>query len=288
MKTKLLSMCELLNLEQVDSNRFRGLSRDVGGRSVFGGQVLGQALSAANQTVSGLHAHSIHAYFLLPGDMEMPIDFHVEHVRDGRSFATRRIVAWQGNLSIFQMSVSYQVDESGYEHQILMPKVSDPEQLPSLTELLNAKAARNPEKYKLRKQIDIPIDFRLVKAACPDPSTADPSLQMVWFRSVEPLPENQVMHKSVLAYASDFGLLNVATLPHGLLYGQQNTHIATIDHAMWFHRPCRVDDWLLYVMQSPSASGARGFVQGSIFTRDGVLVASVAQEGLMRHVSEKA
>lgn len=284
MNTLLRSIYELLDLEQIDENRYRGLNRDVGGKSVFGGQVMGQALAAANRTVIGRQAHSLHAYFLLPGDMELPIDYVVERVRDGRSFATRSIIALQRNVPIFQMSASYQIDEAGLEHRIVIPAVPGPEELPSLVELINAEAARDPEKYRQRKDVNLPIEFRLVQEACPDPSQSGPPPQKFWFRSGEALTGDNAMHQCVLAYASDFGLLNAATVPHGLSFGQENVHIASIDHAMWFHRPFRADDWLLYVMQSPSASGARGFVQGSIFAQDGLLVASVAQEGLMRLV----
>jgi len=282
MKTSLQSICELLGLEEIDENRYRGLSRDVGGRSVFGGQVLGQALAAANRTISGRRAHSLHAYFLLPGDMELPIDYVVERVRDGRSFATRNIVAWQKNSRIFQMAVSYQIDEVGLEHQNVMPDVPAPEELPSLADVKNAQIAQNPEQYLKKKDVDLPIEFRIVQEICSDPKLQSFQQQKVWFRSCEALPGDNALHQCVLVYASDFGLLNAATLPHGMSFGQKNVHMASIDHAIWFHRPFRVDDWLLYVMESPSASGSRGFVQGSIFTQDGLLVASVTQEGLMR------
>lgn len=281
------SLLQLLDLELIDGSTFRGRSLDIGGKSVFGGQVLGQALAATNRTVEGRLVHSLHAYFLLPGDMHAPIDFVVERVRDGRSFSTRSAAALQHGRSIFRMVASYQVPEEGLEHQAVMPEVPAPEDLPPLEELAKSASLRDPHKFREKKPVYLPMEFRLVEPANPYTLEKRPPFQKAWFRFVEPIPDDAPLQRCALAYASDFALLHAASLPHGISFRQKNVHVASLDHAMWFHRPFHLDQWLLYVADSPSASNARGFAWGSIFTREGVLVASVAQEGLMRVFPEE-
>lgn len=282
MTSILETLLEQLNLEKLEENLFRGQSTDIGGKSVFGGQVVGQALVAACRTVDGRRAHSLHAYFLRPGDMQAPIVYQVERIRDGRSFTTRRITAIQNGRPIFTMAASFQIDEEGLEHQAGMPEVAMPEGLLSVVELRRKMAELDPEKYGRRPIHEIPIEIRPVLPPNPYLKERQAPVQRNWFRSVGPLPDDPVLHQCVLAYASDFALLRTATLPHDISYRQSNVDMASIDHAMWFHRAFRSDEWLLYDMESPSASNSRGFAHGRVFTRDGKLVASVAQEGLMR------
>ena len=278
------SLLNHLSLEHLEENLFRGKSRDIGGKSVFGGQVLGQSLTAASQTVAGRAAHSLHAYFLRPGDMLAPIVYEVDRIRDGKSFTTRRVVAVQHGRAIFNMAASFQVAEAGVEHQAEMPRVPGPEDLPGSMTLAKKAAEQAPEnvrKFLLRKR---PIEFRPIRPL--DPLNPEPCApyREVWFRTAGTLPNEPAVHKAVLAYASDYSLLGTALLPHGLSFLQTTLQAASLDHAMWFHRDFRIDQWLLYVMDSPSASNARGLSRGSIFSRNGELVASVAQEGLMREV----
>ena len=280
MTSILQALLDLLDLEKLEEDLFRGESTDVGGKSVFGGQVLGQALIAACRTVADRRVHSLHAYFLRPGDMRFPIVYRVERIRDGRSFTTRRIVAVQHGEPIFTMMASFQIEEQGFEHQAEMPAVPMPETLPSLVELRLKMAQSDPEKYSNRP--DIPIEFRPVQPTNPYLKEGHPPLQKVWFRTVAPLPDDPVLQRCVLAYASDFRLLGTASLPHDFTYRDKNVDMASIDHSMWFHGDFRADQWLLYDMESPSASNARGLAQGKIFTREGRLIATVAQEGLMR------
>lgn len=278
----LQNLLNLLNLEKIEENLYRGGSQDLGGKSVFGGQVLGQSLVAASRTVTGRRAHSLHGYFLRPGDMEAPIVYKVERIRDGRSFTTRRIVAIQHGEPIFTMEASFQVPEEGFSHQVGMPDVPKPDGLPSITDLRRKMAEEHPEKYRNRPIRELPIEMRPVQPANPYLNEKQPPFQKVWFRTVGLLPDDVILHQCVLAYASDFGLLRTASLPHDISFRQKNVNVASIDHAMWFHGDFRADQWLLYAMESPSASGSRGFSTGKIFTQDGRLVASVAQEGLMR------
>lgn len=278
----LQDLLNLLNLEKIEENLYRGGSQDLGGKSVFGGQVLGQSLVAASRTVTGRRAHSLHGYFLRPGDMEAPIVYKVERIRDGRSFTTRRIVAIQHGEPIFIMEASFQVPEEGFSHQVGMPDVPKPDGLPSITDLRRKMAEEHPEKYRNRPIRELPIEMRPVQPVNPYLNEKQPPFQNVWFRTVDQLPDDVTLHQCVLAYASDFGLLRTASLPHDISFRQKNVNVASIDHAMWFHGDIRADQWLLYAMESPSASGARGFSTGKIFTQDGRLVASVAQEGLMR------
>lgn len=271
-----------MDLERIEENLFRGESADIGGKNVFGGQVLGQALVAASRTVTGRRAHSLHAYFLRPGDMQAPIVYEVDRIRDGNSFATRRIVAIQHGQPIFNMAASFQMEEGGFEHQSRMPDVPPPDGLPSIVDLRRMMAELDPERFGQRPIRELPIEIRPIQPANPYSAEKQPPVQKIWFRTVGALPDDLALHQCVLAYASDFALLRTASLPHEISFRQKNVHGASIDHAMWFHRSFRVDQWLLYVLESPSASNARGFALGSIFSGDGTLVASVAQEGLMR------
>lgn len=275
-------LVDLLDLEPIEHNLYRGNSRDIGGKSVYGGQVLGQALMAAGRTVEGRHAHSIHAYFLRPGDMSAPIVFDVDRIRDGKSFTTRRVVAIQHGRPIFNMAASFQVAEEGVEHQDEMPDVVGPDELPSELELRKMVVNLVPEKFHKVFLQPQPIEFRPVDPVNPFQPDKRPPQNYVWFRADGKLPDDVSIHQSILAYASDYGLLVTSMLPHGLSLMQRNVQVASIDHAMWFHRPFRADEWMLYATDSPSAGNSRGFTRGSIFSRDGTLIASVAQEGLIR------
>jgi len=282
MKEPIADLLDHLLLERLEENLFRGDSRSIGYRSVFGGQVLGQALTAAARTVEGRLAHSFHAYFLLPGDTQAPIIYDVERIRDGRSFTTRRVVAIQHGRAIFNMAASFQIRDEGIEHQAEMPRVPEPEELRSKAEL-NQRAAQNaPEKVRSFLLRQLPIEFRPVRPTDPLHPQPQPPQQQMWLRAVGPLPDDPQIHQAILAYASDFPLLGTALLPHGLSFLQKGARAASLDHAMWFHRDFRVDEWLLYAMESPSASNARGLSWGRFFTRDGELVASTAQEGMIR------
>jgi acyl-CoA thioesterase II len=281
MDQRLADLLQLLELEPLEVNLFRGESRDIGAPQVFGGQVLGQALTAAAATVEARVVHSLHAYFLRRGDCNAPIVYQVDRSLDGHSFANRRVIAIQHGQQIFNMTASFQVSESGYDHQLDMPQVPPPESLPDPApppQLL----ATLPDKVQRFFGQPRPFEFRLVQPVNylkPQPA---PPLRQIWVRAVGPLGDDEMLHRRLLAYVSDFFLLDTATLPHGTSFLKASLIMATIDHAMWFHRPLRVDDWLLCAMESPSASGARGFARASIFARDGRLVASAAQEGLLR------
>jgi len=281
MDHRLADLLQLLELEPLEENLFRGESRDIGAPQVFGGQVLGQALTAATATVEARVVHSLHAYFLRRGDFNAPIVYQVDRSLDGHSFSNRRVVAIQHGEQIFNMTASFQVAESGYDHQLDMPRVPPPESLPDPAPP-PALLEKLPEKVRRFFGQARPFEFRLVQAVdYLNPRPAPPSRQ-IWVRAVGPLGDGEMLHRRLLAYVSDFFLLDTATLPHGTSFLKSSLIMATIDHAMWFHRPLRVDEWLLCAMESPSASGARGFARASIFARDGRLVASAAQEGLMR------
>lgn len=279
-------LLELLSLESLGDNNFRGHSQDLGYPRVFGGQVLGQALSAASQTIDGLSAHSLHAYFLRPGDAQHPIDYNVEVVRDGRSFSVRRVVASQFGKSILAMTTSFQKDEQGLEHQEAMPNVPGPESFESELSLYRNHAHEIPEKVRTLFVADRPIEYRIVENQNPFRPRHGIAKRHMWIRSVAPLPDNLDVHKYLLAYTTDYGFLETALVPHGIGLGDRHLNIASLDHAIWFHRPFRLDDWLLYVADSPSASNARGYVRGTIFDRQGRLVASTVQEGLIRYNEE--
>ncbi len=286
MNTVLTDLVRLLALEPLEVNLYRGASRDLGGKSVFGGQVLGQALMSAYGTVQDQAVHSLHAYFLRPGDMAAPIVYEVERLRDGRHFVARRVHAIQHGQPIFSMIASFQTAEPGLEHQFTMPKVAPPEALPSQLELRQRWLAECPEfaDDKLRKAYtrELAIEFKPVAALHPFRRAPRPPEQHIWFRAAGALPADQTLHRCILAYASDFNLLSTAMAPHGVTYLQPDMIVASLDHALWFHRDVAVDDWLLYSMDSPSSSGARGFSRGLIYNRAGQLVASVVQESLMR------
>ena len=277
----------LLTLERLEDNLFRGQSRDIGTKYVFGGQVLGQALSAAQQTVEDARAvHSIHAYFLRAGDIEAPIIYHVDRTRDGHSFSVRRVTAIQHGQPIFVFAASFQHEEPGVTHQFHMPEVPMPEDVePNI-----APSAEVMEKLPAKMQRWLsrmgPFEMRPIYPRDEVKPPKRPPYQQVWLRLIDKVDDSPEFHRALLAYASDFYLLGTTTFPHGISYYQPNVQMASLDHAMWFHRPFRVDDWLLYSLDSPTAQNARGLARGQFFTRDGILVASTAQEGLIRVLPE--
>jgi acyl-CoA thioesterase II len=282
MDQRLADLLALLELEQLEVNLFRGASRDIGSPQVFGGQVLGQALTAASATVEGRIVHSLHAYFLRRGDFNAPIVYQVDRALDGHSFANRRVVAIQHGQQIFNMAASFQVQEEGFDHQVKMPQVPRPEELPDSGRLPPELLERLPERMRKFLEQPRPFEFRPVQQIdYLHPRRSEPTRQL-WFRAVGRLPDDERLHRRLLAYVSDYFLLDTATLPHGLSALHGSVIMASIDHAMWFHRPLRVDEWLLYAVESPSASGARGFARAGLFSLDGRLVASTAQEGLVR------
>jgi acyl-CoA thioesterase II len=272
----------VLDLEKLEENLYRGRSPQVGWQRVFGGLVIGQALVAAARTVEARVAHSLHGYFMLPGDPSVPIVYQVDRIRDGNSFATRRVVAIQHGKAIFSMSCSFQTPEEGLDHQIPMPEVPLPEELPSEAELRTLFLDSAPEPVRRYWERERPIEIRPVDLRhYMSREGLDPS-QSVWIRASGPLPDDPDIHRCVLAYASDMTLLDTSLFYHGRSIFDRDLQVASLDHALWFHRPFRADEWLLYAEDSPSASGARGFNRGSLFSRDGRLIASVAQEGLIR------
>lgn len=276
------SLTSILDLQDLGNNRFQGRSPRVGWQRVFGGQVIGQALYAACKTVEGRQPHSLHAYFLLPGDPETPIVYEVDRLRDGRSFTTRRVLALQNGAAIFAMSASFQVEEEGYEHQMPMPDVAMPEDLPDRDGMARDILPHMPAAVRAYYQRERPIEIRPVEFdRYGDDAKREPRFN-VWIRAVKPLPDEPAIHQSVLAYASDLMLLDSSLIAHGTTVFDNRIQGASLDHALWFHRPFRADDWLLYAQDSPSTSGARGFSRGLIFDRQRRLVASVAQEGLIR------
>ena len=285
--TVVASLLELLELEPLEHNIYRGQNRDLGTGRVFGGQVFAQALVAARRTVDeGREAHSVHGYFLREGDLTTPIVYFVDRPRDGRSFTSRRVTAIQHGEAIFHLSASFHVVEPGIDHQWPMPEVPDPETLTPELDLIRANAHLIPEPIRAIWTQDRPIDLRLISPRNPFvPGEAVGPVEArraVWFRVVDRIPDPTIVHQAVLAYASDYGFLPTALLPHGLTMRDRRVQIASLDHTLWMHRPFRADEWLLYVMDSPNAFGSRGFVRGQVFTRSGHLVASVAQEGLLR------
>ncbi len=284
MGKSLEALIDLLDLEEIENNLFRGSSPNEGWQRVYGGQVIGQALVAASRTVEPeRHAHSLHGYFLRPGDTTMPILYTVDRIRDGKSFTTRRVVAVQKGKPIFSMSISFQGDEPGLSHQAEMPDVPQPEALKSEAQLLEGHLDKIPEEYRDSFTRTRPIEMRPVEQNHnPFSPKKRPPQQMCWMKTWETLPADRRLHQCVLAYLSDWTLLDTATLPHAVSFAQDNMQMASLDHAMWFHREFKADEWMLYVQDSPSASGARGFNRGLIFSRDGTLIASAAQEGLVR------
>lgn len=280
MSEALRELLKLHELEPLEVNLFRGESRSIGSPQVFGGQVLAQALVAATRTVTDRVVHSLHAYFLRRGDFNAPIVYQVERSRDGGSFSSRRVSAIQHGEQILTMSASFQVPQPGHEHQLAMPEVPAPETLEDLDGFVRRVVPDPSPQLRLFLDRVRPWQFRPVEQRHPLEFQAQPPRRRIWFRLDGELPDDDALHRALLTYVSDYNLLDVSTMPHG------RTHIdlamASIDHALWFHRPLRVNDWLLYDIESPSASGARGFCRASIFTRDGGLVASAAQEGLVR------
>lgn len=275
-------LINLLRLERIEDNIFRGESRDIGSAQVFGGQVLGQALSAAHHTVTSRVAHSLHAYFLRRGDMSAPIIYEVDRSRDGGTFSARRVVAIQHGRPIFNLAASFQSPEKGLEHQAEMPDVPGPEGLQDVTDVEPAVLAKVPEKMRRYLTEKRPFEVRPVRPISFEKPERLPPEKQVWIRAVDKLPDEYSLHQNLLAYVSDYELLGTSTLPHGLPFGRGMVQMASLDHALWFHRDVRIDDWLLYSFDSPNASGARGFARGQFFTEGGVLVASAAQEGLVR------
>lgn len=276
-------LVELLTLEKLEENLFRGQSQDLGWGQVFGGQVLGQALSAAVQTVpADRHVHSLHGYFLRPGDASRPIVYDVDRIRDGRSFTTRRVVAIQAGRPIFNLSSSFQIEEEGFEHQAEMPEVPGPEGLENEQERWKQRLHLIPERFHARAIADRPIEIAAVDPVDPLRPEVQPPTHAVWVRANGPLPDDPALHQYMLAYCSDFSFMTTSLRPHRATWLDPSMQVASIDHAMWFHRRFRLDDWLLYAIDSPSASGARGLARGSFFSRDGTLVASAVQEGLIR------
>jgi acyl-CoA thioesterase-2 len=275
-------LLDLMTLEPLEVNLFRGDSRDIGTPRVFGGQVLAQALLAASQTVEDRMVHSLHAYFLRAGDPDAPIVYSVDRSRDGRSFTARRVVAIQHGRQIFTLAASFQVPQPGVEHQFEMPDVPPPEDLEDEVALRKTDLDKAPP--KLRRWFDRfgPFEFRPVVFQDPFDPQPLPPRQEIWFRLQGEVGDDQCLHRTLLAYVSDFHLIGTATLPHGISYQKGNLVMASLDHAMWFHRDVRVDDWLLYACDSPNTGGSRGLARGSIYDRSGRLVASTAQEGMIR------
>ena len=272
-----------LDLEEIELNHYLATSPNEGWQRVYGGQVIGQALVAASRTVSSNRsAHSLHGYFLRAGDITIPILYKVDRIRDGKSFTTRRVVAVQRGQAIFTMSISFQIDEGGLSHQFDMPKVPSPDSLPTEDELRREQAKSWPKEFQESFSGSSAIQVKPVDPVDllnPKPTQA---VQRCWMRCGEPLPDDPRIHQCVLAYLSDWSLLDTASRPHGVSFMQENVQVASLDHAMWFHRSFRADEWLLYDQDSPSASGARGFNRGLIYNQTGKLVASTTQEGLLR------
>jgi acyl-CoA thioesterase II len=283
MSSAIQALLSILDLEQLEDNLFRGRSPHSGWQRVYGGQVIGQALVAAARTVDGRGPHSLHGYFLLAGDPSVPIIYNVERIRDGRSFTTRRVVAVQHGRAIFFMSVSFQIEETGYEHQIAMPDVPAPDDLPSEAEMKERFIDVVPDNVRRYWERERPIELRPISYdryfSRTPPAEA---VQHIWVRANGSLPDDPAIHRCVMAYASDMTLLDTSLLAHGRSVFDTDMIIASLDHALWFHRPFRADEWMLYSQESPNTGGARGFNRGSLFTRGGTLIASVAQEGLIR------
>ena len=277
-------LIDLLGLEQIEENLFRGRTQNLGWGTVFGGQVLGQALSAATHTVPSQRAvHSLHAYFLRPGDVNKPIVYEVDRIRDGGSFTTRRVVAIQSGRAIFNLAASFQKEEEGFEHQDEMPAAPPPEAFPTEQERMASSLERLPEFLRQLAVAERPFEFR-ASDSLGDPfrPVAQVPSRMAWLKTVARLPDDSALHRCLLAYVSDYLFVTTSLLPHGVTWLTPGIQVASLDHVMWFHEPFRVDEWLLHVMDSPKAHGARGLVRGRIFTRGGRLVASTAQEGLIR------
>jgi len=277
-------LISLLDLEVLELNIYRGRNRDIGTGRVFGGQVLAQALVAARRTlVKPWDAHSIHGYFILPGDLSTPIVYFVDRLRDGGSFATRQVTAIQHGKAIFNLSASFHADQEGLEHQSQAPDAPPPESLRPELELIRAQADRIPPQVRDILTQDRPIDFRSVEPVDVLDPESGPPVRTSWFRVMDRLPDDPILHQASLAYVSDYTVLSTVLRPHGLTVRSPGVQVASLDHSLWFHRPFRADEWLLYRVDSPVATKGRGFARGSIYTQEGMLVASVAQEGLTRY-----
>jgi acyl-CoA thioesterase II len=288
MDETLSAVIRLLDLEPLEVNLFRGHSRDIGAPRVFGGQVIGQGLVAAERTVDGRVPHSLHAYFLLGGDVDAPIVYQVDRLRDGKSFSARRVQAIQHGRPILSMIASFHAPEAGLEHAAPMPEVPPPDHLVPSTELYDRwldEAGPLPPRVVEALRMPSAIEFRPVEPQNPLRASPVEPRQAIWFRAVDRIPDDPQLHRCLLAYATDYALVGTALRPHGRSWWEPSMIVASIDHALWFHRPARVDEWLLYAMDSPSAQSARGLARGLIYDRGGRLIASVAQEGLMREVS---
>ncbi|MGE3629780.1 MAG: acyl-CoA thioesterase [Sandaracinaceae bacterium] len=281
-------LLERLDLERIDRDLFRGTSPDDGRPRVFGGQVAAQALVAATRTVEGHLTHSLHSYFLRPGNPKRPIIYEVDRIRDGRTFTTRRVVAIQDGEAIYNMAASFQREEEGYEFQLSMPDVPGPESVPSNAERIAeaAKTSKDPI-FEWLARLESPIEVRDLDPSDPRAPTKKPGPHMLWFKADGALPDDPIIHQCVLAYASDISLLGASLRQHALTWFDATLQVASLDHVMWFHRRFRADEWLLYVTESASTSGARGLNHGRIYTQGGVLAASVAQENLMRRRTER-
>ena len=283
MKEAVSELMQRFDMEQLEDNLFRGQSEANGQKSIFGGLVAGQALLAASRTVPEERpVHSLHAYFLRPGDFRIPVIYDVDRIRDGKSFTTRRVNAIQHGRPIFSLSASFQVEEEGARHQLAMPDVPMPDELPDDEEERRRIARGIPEKFREAFLRERPVEFRPITPKDSfQPETREP-LKQLWFRVGDRIDTNRITHRALLAYCSDYGFMGTAMQPHGMTFWQSNVQCASLDHAMWFYDDFRVDEWLLYHCESPGAAGSRGLTFGQIFREDGTLVASVAQEGLMR------
>ena len=282
------SLEELLDLEPLEHNIYRGRNRDIGTGRIYGGQVLAQALAAVSRTVDEERPiHSMHGYFILPGDLAAPVVYFVDRLRDGGSFTTRRVTAIQHGRAIFNMSASFHRVETGPEHQAPVPEVPGPEELPSELDLIRAMEDRIPEELRPVLTQDRPLDIRPVDPVDPfRPEVREP-IRHLWIRAVDPI-HTPLQHRAILAYASDYGLLGAALQPHGITWRRRDVMVASLDHSLWLHRPVDIGEWLLYSMESPVTGGARGCGRGTFYTRSGELVASVAQEGLVRMLERDA
>lgn len=279
----LRDVLDILEPERIEADRFRGCSLDLGWGYIFGGQLVGQALAAAERTVrEDQAAHSLHGYFLEPGDERMPVTYEVERMRDGKSFAARRVNALQGGRIVFTLTASFQCQEAGFEHQDLMPPTAGPEGFPSQAQIARTHLDRRPDAARTQLSFERAIEIRPVDPVDLVNPQAKPPLHGIWYRALGTLPDRPALHRTLLAYVSDISILSVALRPHALTWVTPGMQSTSLDHAVWFHRPFQMDEWLLCVIDSPSLSGARAFTRGRFFTKDGRLVASAAQEGLIR------
>ncbi|HCG80304.1 MAG TPA: acyl-CoA thioesterase II [Oceanospirillales bacterium] len=285
MSDVLQGLVELLEPTGIGENTFRGETQDLGFRALFGGQVMAQSLSSALKTLpeGEWHAHSFHVYFMLAGTVTDHLEFEVDRLRDGRSFCTRQVKAIQNGRAILTMICSFQQTEEGFEHQAAMPEVKGPDGIPSQVELARMFRDYFPEKVRDIYTADKPIEMRVLDPVNIFAPTKKDPVKYLWMKADGSLPEDTDLHAKLLAYASDFNLLPTSLHPHARSYGQKGMQMASLDHSVWFHRPFRMDEWLLYAIDSPNAGGGRGFCRGQVFNQKGELVASVAQEGLIRY-----